>query len=247
MPPKQTVPLENFQSALDSAARIFEATRELVLDSERQLLEVDASAPDQPRYRPLTASKIVGLAFLSLIAAWEEFLEETFVRYMAGAQSPSGYAPELRVGSCKTLALARQVLYASADLHQASKGRWNHGDWVRGMAGIYFQKGAPYATIPPRLWRHIEEARFVRNRVAHASDHAKRQFKLAANRLMDKPKDTPLPSGFSPGLLLVSEAPAEFLDGDWRAAPGCRWGDYFEAYLCLFRECAEIIAPGAAE
>ena len=48
---------------------------------------------------PKHARQIVELAFMGVVSAWDEFLERTLVRYVAGAVTDSGYAPTAYSGS----------------------------------------------------------------------------------------------------------------------------------------------------
>ena len=45
---------------------------------------------------PGQARRVVALSFLQVVISWEDFIESCFVRYLMGAKSPSGYAPQPR-------------------------------------------------------------------------------------------------------------------------------------------------------
>lgn len=45
----------------------------------------------RPTLHPKYKVQVVELAFMGVVAAWEEFLEATLVRYVAGAKTTSGY------------------------------------------------------------------------------------------------------------------------------------------------------------
>jgi hypothetical protein len=79
----------NFESALSTAFRIYGPVREDCIWSYESI--------NESSFHPRVASKIVGLSFLSIVSAWEEYLEGSFLRYMAGAKSESGYSPRLRM------------------------------------------------------------------------------------------------------------------------------------------------------
>src|SRR5690349_3765507 len=72
------------------------SARDLVL-AVRDLAAI-RRVPGQAGLHPEQARRVVELAFLGLIASWEEFLEQSFVRYLAGAASDNGYRPKLRLG-----------------------------------------------------------------------------------------------------------------------------------------------------
>ena len=50
------------------------------------------------------ARRVVSLAFLAMVASWEEFIEGTFVRYVCGARSLMRRRPQLKFGPAASLA-----------------------------------------------------------------------------------------------------------------------------------------------
>src|SRR5690348_7105768 len=62
------------------------------------------------KLHPKHVRLIVELAFMGVVESWQEFLERTLVRYLAGAASKSGYRPHPKVGLCKNLDHAYQVI-----------------------------------------------------------------------------------------------------------------------------------------
>ena len=49
--------------------------------------------------------------------------------------------------------------------------------------------------------------------------------------------------GFSPGLLLASRCPEYGFDVAWLASKKHYWGDFFEAYLSMYLDLADLITP----
>ena len=47
--------------------------------------------------------RVVGLAFMGLIAEWEEFLEQTFIRYLSNGQSKNGFKAPHKIGQSLSL------------------------------------------------------------------------------------------------------------------------------------------------
>lgn len=199
---------------------------------------------NESAFQPRVAAKVVGLAFLSAVVAWEEFVEETFLRFMAGASSPSGYAPDLRIGPCRSRAHALQALTGSAHVGEAARRtRWSDYEWVAQVAGVHFQRAHPFSRVPALFRQRIIDAQIIRNRVAHNSPKAKRHFKTMANRAIGKPPTAPLPNGFSPGRFLVMPCPRKYFDRSWLESQDHHWGDVFEAFLSMFFDLSDILAP----
>ena len=57
--------------------------------------------PNQGQLHPKHERLIAELAFLGLYSSWEEFLERSLVRYVAGATTSKGYSPTPKYGLAK--------------------------------------------------------------------------------------------------------------------------------------------------
>lgn len=123
-------------------------------------------------YRPirkLTAYSIVELSFLKFYISWENFLEQTFVRYMCGGANSSGYSPVRYVQP-------RTIKHAFNMIRQERRYiDWTASDVVINRALLYFRDGEPYASAIGSL-PELEEMRKVRNRIAHRSEYSERAF-----------------------------------------------------------------------
>ena len=229
---------KRFYSALLTSARIYAPAREWSIFS--------ADSFQENPYQPRVAQKIVGLAFLGAVAAWEEFLEDAFLGYMAGATSDSGFSPSLRLGPCRSRTHAVTALSGAAQTADAYRTlRWSDFSWVAGVAEIYFVRGRPFSAVSPAFRERLRDAQVIRNRVAHNSRRARTQFKKVANHLRNLSADKPLPHGFSPGRLLVEPASAASFGQVWlRQQSHHHWGDLFEAYVSMFEELAFLLVPG---
>ena len=195
-------------------------------------------------YHPNVAAKIVGLAFLSAVSAWEDYLAHAYLGYLSGYPAPNGYLPGLQCG--KALNKSHALLLASGEcnLREAErKMRWNSFRWVKALSKIHFKANNPFEQISEADIRWLEIAVTIRNRVAHNSDKAKSQFKEVVNRIFGEPKNAALPRGFSPGqLLIVLLEPfpqLHLLNSDEH-----HWGDIFEGYMSLWSRLADEICPG---
>lgn len=224
-----------FHRQVETAIRIYAEERESCLPTWESITG-DARSP-------LIAAKIVGLAFLSLVAAWEEFLEETFLRYLAGAQAASGFRPTARIGCADSLPHARRLLAGGGgDGHSSRFFRWGDYAWVESTAQLFFEHGAPWTSVNEIFKQRLSNAQAIRNRVAHHSAKARKQFKLTANVLTGNPADMPLPRGYSPGLLLI-ESPERAFGKPWCDLQAFQWNDIFSAYFCMMMELADVIVP----
>ena len=119
---------------------------------------------------------IFELGFLKIFIAWEQFLENTFVRYMCGASSLLGKKP-IRIISARYLddalgAICGERPYAD----------WASVDIVVERANRFFDKGEPYATPLQSAAAELVNMRKVRNHIAHHSNKSREDF----NKLLVK-------------------------------------------------------------
>ncbi len=126
---------------------------------------------------PRTQIEIIAeLAFLRVFIAWENFLEESFIRYAIGAESPAGYRPT-RLVSPQNM---RHVL------HLISSGkdyvRWNSASEVIRRSEAYFSDGKPYKNVLQGATVDLDNMNTIRNRIAHKSVISKDKFNNFARR-----------------------------------------------------------------
>lgn len=192
-----------------------------------------------PRLHVEHSRRVVELAFLGLVSAWEEFLEQVFVRYMCAARADSGYIPNLRMGRASDLGHAYQVLSGDPKYNPARHySRFSDPKWVISSAKLYFDQGSPFS---PRMQSRIEilqNAVKLRNRVAHLSQKVRTEFIASAKLHLGKQCDKPLPQGFRVGDLLLIPPNRLFNQKIQNKQP-----DYFMAYCATFRSLAECIVP----
>lgn len=225
-----------FNSGIQTAIRIYSPASEWLGYTYESFIE-------NP-YQPRVAEKVIGLAFLSMVAAWEEFVEQVFLGYMAGAASPDGYAPELIVGECQHRSHALQVLGSAVSGDPARALKWGDWNWVSHVAKIHFKKGEPFTSLPKPYLDRLADAYVIRNRVAHNSAKAKKSFKSLVNRLTGRQNSHPLPRGMAPGQLL-SKSPSDKLFPPFSIYPAENHlrKDFFESYGALFLEAATLLIP----
>lgn len=194
---------------------------------------------NEPKLHPEQARRVFELAFLGMIASWEEFLEQAFVRYLAGAQSDNGYSPKLRVGKSSGIAHSYHLISGDPSFDPSRNySRFSDPKWVIAVSKNYFELGAPFA---PQLQANLDilqHAIKLRNRVAHNSTKSRKEFKQAALQHLGRPAGGSLPQGYGVGDLLLSKADRIF----GQEARDKKWV-FFVAYAIRLRRMARHICP----
>jgi hypothetical protein len=194
-----------------------------------------------PRIHPEQARRVVELAFLGLVAAWDEFLEQSFVRYLAGAKSSDGSSPSLRLGKAHDIAHAYHIISGDPAFDPTKNySRFSDTRWVIDLSKIYFERGSPYATALHPNHQVLQHATRLRNRVAHNSTKSREDFKRTARALLGRPQNAPLTQGYGVGDLLLS--PAILLFGQEARD---RNMNYFQAFGVRFLHLAALVCPEA--
>src|SRR5260370_24583579 len=83
---------KSFDKKLQRAADLFSAVYVFAEGTWDAINGWEALYPGQAR-------RLVALSFLQVVISWEDFIESFFVRYLMGATSPSGFAPQLRLAA----------------------------------------------------------------------------------------------------------------------------------------------------
>ncbi|WP_458071423.1 hypothetical protein [Rhodanobacter sp. BL-MT-08] len=190
-----------------------------------------------PRLHAEQARRVVELAFLGLVSAWEEFLEQSFVRYLAGAKADNDFCPELRMGKATDISHAYQIISGDPNFDPSRNyAKFGEPKWVISISKNYFALGAPYATVLQPNIDPIQHSIKLRNRVAHNSSKCREDFIKSAKIHLNIPEDGKLRQGYTVGDLLA--APADRLFGQEARNKG--W-TYFQAYNARFRAMARKI------
>lgn len=183
--------------------------------------------------------QIVELAFLGMCAQWETFLEDSMVRYLAGAKPSGGTAPTLRVGRCADLTHAYQVLSGKPSYDPSSDYMaWTNPSTVVDRANVFFRGGEPYSTAINSCRDELKRAVLLRNRIAHSSNKCISDFKTATNYYL-APKTVTQGCRVADLLGLGQTKSFAFLPAI--AAGESR--DYFAAHAEMFRKLAKQIVP----
>lgn len=126
---------------------------------------------------------IFELAFLKIFIAWEQFLENTFIRYMCGASSLSGKKP-IRIVSARHLDDALKVICA-----ERPYADWASVEIVVERANRFFDNGEPYATPLQSAAVELANMRRIRNHIVHHSNKSREDFnKLLVNTYGFRPQ-----------------------------------------------------------
>ena len=131
---------ETFFASVDTAARIYAPAREMCVFSYESF--------EGSTYQPNVAAKVIGLAFLSAVAAWEDFLEDVYLGYLSGYPAPSGYIPTLRCGPAANKKHA--LLIAAGESHPSEaerKLKWSSFRWVCNLSEVHFGKENVFRSV----------------------------------------------------------------------------------------------------
>ncbi len=213
-----------------------EVDRALALVDAITTLPVKVTPSNNPGLHPKYKNQVRGLAFMGLIASWEEFLERTMVRYVTGSRTNSGYVPTLKAGKANSIDHAYELLSMDPN-YEPNKSYLKVTDtrWVRRVADFYFS-AHPYGCLQNKtdLLRHASN---IRNRVAHDSTKCKADFKKTAIYFL-QPGNGQLPQGYAPGQLL--SAPVQRHFGQLAIN---QEQTHLRAYADLFRDLSRQIVP----
>jgi hypothetical protein len=135
------------------------------------------SAPHSRPYGEMTPSRLEALhemAYLRIFVEWEGFLEATFIRMISGYESPL-YKPILAAGKARspTLSAAQTALYGGNDFLL-----WHHPRHLQTRGSNWF-RGGPHELVGVSNFARLEWFGWVRHRVAHGSDDARRKVDIA--------------------------------------------------------------------
>lgn len=189
-----------------------------------------------PGLHPMYVRQVIELAFMGMVASWEEFLEMAMVRYVAGAKTKAGYSPTPKYGSATSLEHAYQVLSnnpkfdPSKDYLKVSDPKWvtNTADFLFSVHGFTDVKAKNDLLL---------RANSIRNRVAHSSEKCRTDFKATALHFL-QPHDGKLRKGFGAGDLLTMPVQRHFPQATIQAEKS-----HFAAYAELLTSLAGKVVP----
>lgn len=218
---------EDFISAVDQSMALVRAIKGL---------PVKVRPSNAVGLHPKYADQVVSLAFMGIVASWEEFLERTTVRYLTGSKTDTGYKPTLKHGKADTIEHAYELLSLDPD-YKPDKSYLKMTDtrWLRRVADFYFSSH-PYGVLQNST-DLLKNASSIRNRVAHESTKSKADFKATAVWFLQPANDT-LKQGYGPGALL--QAPVQRHFGQQAVQQNL---SHLEAYAAFYIDLAKQIVP----
>jgi len=213
---------------IDSSLKLYESVLHFIKsDTWEAINGYEALHPGQ-------AKKVIALAFLDVISQWEIFIENCFIRFLAGASYLNGRKPRLRITGCQSIEHSYQLLTLKYKYNPTmsflSFNSWND---VEARAKIFFVNGEPFSTLNSLEKDRLRDAVIIRNRVAHYSPKCRSDFVKLAKRILNKSK---LCGGFSVGEFLITEIDKHFIYNKKQSI--------FLHYMDLFRGISEKIVKG---
>jgi hypothetical protein len=190
----------------------------------------------QTGIHPKHVKQVTELAFMGVISTWEEFLERSFTRYVAGAVTDSGYSPSNKYGAADSIKHAYELLSQDANYDpQKHYLKVNDPRWIWRTADFFFSQH-PYGSLSNKA-DLLKNANSIRNRIAHDSEKCKADFKAAAIWFLQT-QNGQLKQGYGPGALLTENVQRHF------SQQAVQDGHtHFEAYMQLYESLARLIVP----
>jgi hypothetical protein len=195
-----------------------------------------ASVGAPVRLHPKDVRQVVELAFMGMVAAWEEFVERVLVRYAAGALAAGGYAPTPN-GKLSTSIDGAYILVSGKPNFDPKTQflKVTNPNWVMATANRIFSKH--FFGVLGGKSLLIEYASLIRNRVAHSSEKCRLDFKKTAVLFL-RPPGGRLRQGYGAGDLLMESAAAVF-SASVRSAQATNFG----AFAATFSAMAQVMVP----
>jgi hypothetical protein len=181
------------------------------------------------RFVPLQKTmkeKFAEASFLLVFSSWEAFLKDTFLAFMCGGQTATGYHPESFV-RCKDLEHAKKLLR-----HGRRFVSWTVPSDTQERAILWFKGGEPFDSSLSAMSTQLDVMRRIRNGIAHESTDAKEKFRSAVRQLLGF-----VPRRVTPGSILLTPCPPNFHPSVVAAPPQL----IIEVFVELLKATAEQI------
>lgn len=184
----------SLRTSLTAFVRNVDECKQLAADAYSWSIPVGSKRAMISRKR---RDSMVELAFLRAFLAWETFLEETFILYLAGQKPPKGRAPARYAFPPNVTVAGEWVVPEGRDY-----ANWTRADRVTVRAERFFKNGIPYAPVLRSNQNTLNDTRVLRNAIAHASVSTQAKFEnLVRNKL------AAYPTGLTVGGFLSTTVP----------------------------------------
>jgi len=112
---------------------------------------------------------IVELSFLKIYLAWEQFLEETFLRYAMGGKTSTGYKVTSYINP-------RDKVHAQDLINEGKEySNWTPSEVIK-KASRFFKR-EPFRNALRPIITELDEMRTIRNKIVHGSSYSNEKFK----------------------------------------------------------------------
>jgi hypothetical protein len=147
------------------------------------------------------------LAFLRSFLAWETFLEQSFILYLSGQRPPRGRAPHRYAFPPNQRAAMDWVVPEGRPY-----ARWTVATDVSARAERLFQAGRPFAPVLRGNQNVLEDARLIRNAIAHESISVWEKFENSVRTKLGTLPPNLTVGGFLGTIVPTSAPPVSFLE-----------------------------------
>jgi len=156
--------------------------------------------------------QVYGALLLSCVTSFEALLEELFFGLIMGRLTSTLPGVRSKV-SIPSEAVAREVAHGGRAFLT-----WLPYDRTEERARMYLSRGLPFSNLESGQKSLLQECIFVRNAIAHTSQHAIELYKANVSAAMLLPPR--------------DRSPASYLRSSFRIAPvQCRYEDYASGFL----------------
>lgn len=124
----------------------------------------------KPPLKPKYIFLIVELSFLKIYLAWEQFLEDSFVKYMMGGTTASGYKVKSYVNP-KNFVHTQEIINEGKNY-----SKWDYDEVIR-KASHFLINGGPYKKTLQPIYSYLKEMSDIRNSIVHGSRYSIERFK----------------------------------------------------------------------
>jgi hypothetical protein len=166
---------------MPNMARAFADSATIAMDFARgvESARMQLSVVEARQHLPVTRIELAyELAYLRMFTAWEDFLEQSLLRYMCGYVALHGQEQPVGGHYCATLSAAKATLYG----HQHYL-LWHNPNTVTNRAARVLHQSR-HETVLASIQGRMEHFAAIRHRIAHA--HASSEFDAATMALAGK-------------------------------------------------------------